>query len=258
MARWLVTAAVVLLVSCAGTEEQAATPPLKVFVLAGQSNMYGGGHVSRLPDDLRYPQQDAWFFHDGRWLPVAPRTIQEGFGPELSFARHMTAALGEPIGIIKLSPGGTNLAEQWSPQNPGSLYHQLLEQVRTAQADRPIQIAGMLWVQGEADARYENFGPRYQRNLENFIRRTRQDYGAPEMPFIAGRVNPPADWPGGPIFHWRDDVRKGIENADVPRYRYINLDDIPKREDNLHYTSEGQIIMGERLAVAMLEMMDAK
>jgi hypothetical protein len=64
--------------------EKSAGDVLPVFILAGQSNMAGGGNAEELPDDLKAPQKDALFvqFWGSRWTPLS----QKGrFGPEVGF-----------------------------------------------------------------------------------------------------------------------------------------------------------------------------
>jgi hypothetical protein len=125
--------------------------PLKVFIFAGQSNMVGAGAaVSDLPEDLKGEQKMALFFDGGKWVMLAPgKTEKRGFGPEISFSRKLSAEIKEPIGIIKHSVVGTNLAQHWSPANPKSLYAELLKKVSAAQQTRKTEMVGMIWMQGE-------------------------------------------------------------------------------------------------------------
>ena len=171
----------------------AKEKPLKVFVLAGQSNMVGiRAKVSELPDDLKGEQKTAFFFDGRRWISVAPgKTEKRGFGPEISFALRMSKKLDEPVGIIKHSVGASSLSVKWSPSNPKSLYARLLRKVKAAQKSRKIEIVGMLWMQGGRDAKYQKMARAYAANLAKFIEAVRKDFKSPDMFFIAGRVNPP-------------------------------------------------------------------
>ena len=226
--------------------------PLKVFVLAGQSNMAGRlAKLSELPEDLKGEQKTAFFFDGRQWIPLAPgKTESRGFGPEISFARRMAEKLGEPIGIIKFSRGGSNLAEQWSPANPKSFYVRLLGMVNAARKDRKITIVGMLWMQGERDAKFGQMAKAYAVNLAKFIEAARKDYGSPDMFFVAGRVNPP-----GPKFPFVDAVRKAQEECKAARYAFIDCDALKKGPDNLHYATEGYVEMGYTFADRMLKLM---
>jgi len=230
----------------------AQEKPLKVFVLAGQSNMVGRrAKVAELPEDLKKEQAGALFFTGRGWVPLAPGvTERQGFGPEISFARRMSERLGEPIGIIKHSRGGSNLAEDWSPENPKSLYAALLKKVKAARKTREIEIVGMVWLQGGRDAKFEAMARAYAANLKKFIERARKDFASADMPFVAGRSSLPKK-----TFPFADAVRKAQEQCRSPHYAFIDCDTIEKRADRTHYTTAGYVEVGYRLADAMLRMM---
>ena len=231
----------------------AEEKPLKVFVLAGQSNMAGRlAKLSELPDDLKGEQKEAFFFNGQRWIPLTPgKTESRGFGPEIPFAHRMTEKLGEPVGIIKFARGGSNLAEQWSPTNPESFYVRLLGMVEAAQKSRKIKVVGMLWMQGERDAKLRKMAEAYAENLAKFILAARNDYKNPELFFVAGRVNPPKR-----KFPFVDAVRKAQEECKAPHYALINCDTLKKGPDNVHYATQGYIDMGTKFADAMLKLME--
>jgi len=168
---------------------QGGETPLKVFVLAGQSNMEGMAASADLPADMAQPQKDVLLYQAGAWVPLAPG---KNFGPEIAFGRTMTAAQpGQQIGIIKVAVGGTNLAVKWSPDDIKSLYGKLVKQVKEAQKGRTIVIAGMLWMQGEADSKNEAMAGAYKANFLHLIESARRDFGNASLPFVFGRVNPP-------------------------------------------------------------------
>ena len=120
--------------------------PLKVFILAGQSNMVGSdAHANRIDTYPSYkcagaPQPDVRFTS----LPDLPKTGFQGwsplsptdaFGPEITFARHITKTIREPIAIIKSAIGGTTAAYDWNPDAPENcqkLYPRTLELIRGA------------------------------------------------------------------------------------------------------------------------------
>ncbi|MCF7818382.1 MAG: sialate O-acetylesterase [Kiritimatiellales bacterium] len=218
--------------------------PLDVYICAGQSNMQGArSEKSALPAELQ-AQQDMVFVFDGtQWTPMNPP--DKSFGPEISFAFEMQKALKRPIGIIKHSKGGTNLAKDWSPADPKSLYAQLKRKVDAARESRTINIQGMIWMQGERDSRDEAMASAYQQNLENLIATARRDFGSPEMVFVAGRVNP--------LYPFVGQVRTAQENCQAAHYFHIDCDDLPKYEDHLHYTTEGQVLLGQRFAKKILK-----
>ena len=102
----LLVALLVGMPASAGAEER----PLKVFVLAGTSNMLGApAKVDNLPDELRRPLKDVLVYQNGEWAPLeAGKNL---VGNEATFGQAMTKHLGEPIGIVWISvatvSGGT-------------------------------------------------------------------------------------------------------------------------------------------------------
>ena len=143
----LMIAAVVGL--CGGTN-QAIAKPLKVFILAGQSNMQGHVNVSTFDSmaddpktapilkDMRRADgkpvvcQKVWISSVGcagdGWKDVIEQKgkLTTGFGastseigPEFTFGIYMEKALGEPILIIKTSWGGRSLHTDFRPPSAG-------------------------------------------------------------------------------------------------------------------------------------------
>ncbi|WP_437320878.1 sialate O-acetylesterase [Sorangium sp. So ce385] len=133
----------------------AAAQPVKLFVLAGQSNMVGYGVVAALPAELQ-SQPDIWYDHhnpDAReggpyaaatstdWGPLEPKGEARRYGPEITFGHAMAAAFPEHrIAIVKMAQGGTNLVDHWGrglgpdPEvlYKSQLYHALLGKLDSA------------------------------------------------------------------------------------------------------------------------------
>ena len=253
----IVTSMVVLLVaSSVRAAEKAVDDALPVFILAGQSNMAGGGRVKELPDDLKAPQKDALFvqFWGSKWAPLTPK---KSFGPEVGFAREMTRKLKRSVGIIKLASGGTSMAVHWNPvktepkkKGTGVMYTRLIGYVkRLRKTHKNIKIVGMLWMQGEADSRYHaKTMESYRDNLETLIDNCRREFGNKNMAFVCGRVNPP-NWP------YQKQVREAQETVRRKNYAWVDCDDLAMHKDKLHYNTEGQLQLGKKFAEAMLKLM---
>lgn len=133
-----------------------ASAEVKVFLLAGQSNMAGLGGYTGYPlgkpwDDPPYdhadspcpgpydkPQTEVKFWNYGgkpsedhvnvltagdAWVDLKPGFghRDDGFGPEVSFGYQLKKLFPkDEIYLIKSSTGGTNLAADWNP-NPDSM-----------------------------------------------------------------------------------------------------------------------------------------
>jgi alpha-galactosidase len=131
------------------TAAAAADKPVKVFVLAGQSNMQGHGFVAGDPKrnegkgSLEYvakqPSTAAQFKHllgteskwavrDDVWIHYLDRKgkLTAGFGakedrigPELGFGWVVGDAFEEPVLLVKLAWGGKSLAKDFRPPSAG-------------------------------------------------------------------------------------------------------------------------------------------
>lgn len=223
-----------------------ASGPLDVYICAGQSNMAGAAVPEELPPELQGPYKEILMFSGNEWVPLQPG---KRVGPEISFAVEMQKKLNRPVGIIKLALGGKNLAKDWNPALPQSLYAQLKQMVDAAGKARDIRIAGMIWMQGENDSRYPDMATAYSQNLTNLILTARTDFNSPSMLFVAGRVNPPVN-----KYTSSSVVRAAQETCAVPLYAFIDCDDLTKNADNLHYDAAGLVEMGRRFSQSVLNL----
>ncbi len=126
-----------------------AKKPLKVFILAGQSNMEGQGFIKADPKrnegkgSLEYLTKDKatadkfkhlldkdgkWIIRDDVWIHYLERkgklTVGYGakedrIGPELGFSHVIGEAYEEPVLLIKLAWGGKSLAKDFRPPSSG-------------------------------------------------------------------------------------------------------------------------------------------
>ena len=143
--KFMVIAVVLALMS--GIASQAVAKPLKVFILAGQSNMQGHVNVSTF-DSMADDPKTAPLLKDMRDADGKPRVCQRvwissigcagddtteqkgkltaGFGaspaeigPEFTFGIYMEKALNEPILIIKTAWGGKDLHTDFRSPSAG-------------------------------------------------------------------------------------------------------------------------------------------
>ena len=257
---------------------QAAGINVDVFLLGGQSNAAGRGVVSEVPDPSALQNANIMLYHSAsmnsgqmarQWTTMRPASNSAGyFGPEIGFGNRMTELHPDrQIAIIKHAVGGTNIGADWNPgvstgdaDHFGPQYATFVETVNAgissliAQGYEPA-IRGMLWQQGERDARDSSFGPAYDRNLSHFIRRVRAQFDAPSMPFVYGQVLPvPLS-----AYNYRDQVRQGQWDVDedsghlsaTDGARLVPADDLPMNSDNLHVSAAGQMELGIRFADAL-------
>jgi Carbohydrate esterase, sialic acid-specific acetylesterase len=144
-----------------------AMPPVRVFILAGQSNMEGHGFVAADPKrnggrgSLEFLVRDAataqrfaplvdaagqWRTRDDVWITYldrqGPLTVGYGarpemIGPELGFGWVMGDALQEPVLLIKCAWGGKSLAVDFRPPSAGKPPYSLGEKVDAALEQDP-------------------------------------------------------------------------------------------------------------------------
>jgi len=148
-ATWLVIASVFLGLSTSPTS-RAAEPrsklPVKVFLLAGQSNMEGHGHMRTmdwLREDPKYghllkkvkksdgsylEQDNVWIYYKRADGGVKKGNLKAGYGfrddqigPELMFGTVVGEQLPNQVLLVKTAWGGRSLAANFRPPSAGPL-----------------------------------------------------------------------------------------------------------------------------------------
>ena len=171
--------AVALLVGPAGAADKR---PIKVFILAGQSNMQGHGRIAMGKDgDLDYAakqKQFAYLKKDGKWAErddvryyhklgrggVVKGNFKPGqggradnIGPELAFGHVMGDYYDEPVLLIKTAWGGQAIAMTFRPPSSGLPKDDLLQALheRAKKKNPDLMLAQYK----------ELFGSRYRQSL---------------------------------------------------------------------------------------------
>ncbi len=241
---------------------------VRVFILAGQSNMNGCDDVrnvdptwqNELPEVMVYWGNDV----TPGFMPLAPGTSGAScsnpapefyFGPELAFGRELAAHYpDEQCLLIKFAVGGTNLFAQWTtPTNPngefpegGPLWIQLKQHIDDARAALDAmgyqhQIDGFLWMQGESDADKNFRANAYNSKLTDFIASMRSHTGHPDLPFILGRIRDA----GQPHAATVRAAQVAVADAD-PNACWFDTDDLPFLPDGIHYDEPSMLVLGQR------------
>lgn len=250
------------------TADTAVDPgPVQVYLLAGQSNMDGYAYVTGLPPSLQVSQGDVrlYWSGNGSWTGLAPASYGidygvEYFGPEVTFGRFLADQdEAPPVALIKHAIGGTDLAYYWYPgeyrRDPaqGLGYRDFLATIELALAELDAEgtaweIAGMIWMQGESDAYSdEDIAAAYEANLTHFISRVRDDVGAPDLPFVIGKIHCPT-CPYGDIVRAGEDA---VDAAD-PKVTAFATEDLSVNADGIHYDGAAMRTLGERFAESLL------
>jgi hypothetical protein len=269
---------ILLMLSClcsviASESVQPEPKPDLIFLLSGQSNMVGSGYSADLPntDDYKPYRKhlknvSIWNVREKSWQPLQ---LGKRFGPEIGFAHALSSSHpGKHIGLVKYAAGGTSM-DKWAPG--GKLYTRLMTASQDATRNAPdAKLAAMLWHQGESDSDTKEVAEAYHGKMIQFVESVRKDTNNPNLLFILGQINPAKSYCGRPRFLHADIVKKAQTELKVANTVMIKTDDcemnpyhaglncpkeaqIPKNEDNIHYSGKGQIKMGRRFAKAYLE-----
>ena len=207
--------------------------PLKVFILAGQSNMQGQAHVRTFAAMALDPKtapileemQDAdgsprvcekvWISSIGCAEEEQVGRLTAGFGakargpkigPEFTFGIYMQKLLGEPILIIKTAWGGKSLNTDFRPPSAGpyEFNQSQLEQFRKQGKD----IGAIKAAKAEASGRYYRLMIDHVKRVLADLQRVDPDYDPAQGYELAGFV-----WFQG----WNDMVDRGTyPNRDKP------------------------------------------
>jgi hypothetical protein len=221
---------------------------LKLFLLGGQSNMVGQlAYSSGLPIALQSPQDDIPFYwRDSTGLTTLRPGSGNQFGPEVTFGRTVADALpAESFGLIKHASSGSDLTNQWDPNITGNVYETFRGVVANAltamtSAGYTYEISGMLWTQGERDARVSP--NTYEADLNEFIADIRTRYGT-NLPFFISRLSDQqTDLPATGLAKVRT-AQENVAAADPFAY-LIDTDGFSFNTDELHYDALGQQQLG--------------
>ncbi|WP_199693685.1 sialate O-acetylesterase, partial [Sorangium cellulosum] len=241
---------IVLAAGVLSLSASAMAQPVKVFVLAGQSNMVGFGVGADLPVELR-SQPDIWYDHfnpDARqggpyaaatstdWGPLEPKGEARRYGPEITFGRAIAAAYPEHrIAIVKVSQGGTNLVDHWGrglPPDPESLYKSQLYHALLGKLDSATY----------ADDQALEYPDEVTR-LDNALARLESEGHAVEIAALVWMQGEnEAGWSAA--FRYGDALRDFIaavrEDVGVPRLPVV----LGRVSDNLYPANGGPIAVG--------------
>lgn len=243
---------ILLLLLAPASQSAEKSAKIRVFLLGGQSNMVGPGESAELkpPYDAPLQQIKFWQNKNKQWTPLAPG---KKFGPEISFGHAMAHVLpADDVRLVKYAAGGTSLHKDWAPSG-GKQYLNFMATAKAALADLdagkvPYEICGMLWLQGESDAK-EKQGKAYEENLEAFITHMRTEFKTPDMPFIIARVR---DYYGkGPQAELVRDAQKSLAHK-MKHVAWFDTDDCDAPGG--HYQSDGIVEIGKRFAAKYTEM----
>jgi hypothetical protein len=194
---------------------------------------------------------------DLKWVPATDplhfdKPGAAGVGPGLEFGRQMAKDNTQVrIGLIPCAVGGTSI-KTWVPgaeDKPTKThpYDDMLKRVQEAQKTGVLK--GILWHQGEADV---GSGGQYGQRLADLISRLRQEFKAPEVPFVASELTvfkPQIAAQTGKF----NEVVNGLAKTEK-HYACISAEGLNHMGDQLHYNTESARTLGRRFAEKMIAL----
>ena len=223
---------------------QEAPKDIKLFLLIGQSNMAGRGKIEE-QDKVENPNI-FMLTKDLKWV-VAKDPVHfdkpnaAGVGLCSEFARDLHKAHPESkIGLIPCAMGGSPL-DKWQPGQ--NLYVNAV--ARAKEAMKNGRLAGILWHQGESDAKPDLVAT-YPARFQTMITQLRKDLGAEEVPLLIGEVIP------GHGNHDAVNVALAKCVEETPNAFLVSSADLGKKQ--LHYDSADYRALGKRYAEVFLKI----
>ena len=170
-------------------------------------------------------------------------------GPGLQFAKtYIEAHPDVTVGLIPLAVGGTAIS-YWS--KPSTKYSESLYMANLA--NNVGTLTGILWHQGEGDTGDPALAFAINTKLRTLIDNLRMDIRNPYLPFMIGGLTDSSALRSKNAL--RDIVNNRLKEVGESFFMcdYVPSKGVPYIEDNqVHFTSDGQRIMGERYADALL------
>lgn len=181
-----------------------------------------------------------------------------GFGPEIGFARTLSALEKKPLGIIKVAFNGTGMTTDWDHKNPGAggaCYRALVEETKKAIAKAAekgitLRIRALVWVQGEGDAR-DKKAQEYEKNLGEMLKALRKELKAPEMIALVG-VNTNFGNGKNTFVPVIVEQQKSLA-VHLPRCAYVDTSGVTYA-NAAHFDTKSTIEIGKRFAEALMKL----
>ena len=194
-----------------------------------------------------------------------------GLKPDESFTPTVEKEFGKENVIIVFDAQGGQPIRRWhkdwkpadgpKPESNGDLYDRMMVKVNKAVEGQELASVTFLWMQGERDAK-EGHGSVYEASMKGLIKQVAVDLKREDVNVVIGRLS---DFglvkPG--YKDW-DTVRKAQVKVaeDATKGAWVDTDDLndgknrggKEIKDDLHYSAEGYVTFGKRLADAAIKL----
>lgn len=198
-----------------------------------------------------------------------------GLKPQQAFTPAVAGHFGKDNVIVVHDAQGGQPIRRWfkdwkpekgeAPAGNGDLYDRMMAKVNAATRGKEIASVTFLWMQGENDARMSH-GAVYEASLKGLIRQVSEDLKQEHVNVVIGRLSDFGnEEPAYP--HWnmiREIHLKVAEDAE--HGAWVDTDDLndgimrngKEVKNDLHYSPEGYLAFGKRLAEAAIKLIAEK
>lgn len=223
---------------------------MKVFIMAGQSNMVGHGILGEVPpivdEKVKIFRGESWEVATEPFNPALGSNRGVSLGP--SFAAALREKQDVEIGFIFCAVGSSWL-HQW--QRGEEIYEEAVRRCKAGLEGN--ELAGILWLQGEQDCDTDEHANSYYDRFMTFMNSFSADLGIGEVPVIISELG---DYLS--TYYYCQDRYQTINKeigriiASSPRYELVNADGFEPNnvDDPAHINAKGQRELGRRFAAA--------
>ena len=248
-----------------GAEPRSVAPTLPakdklhLFLLAGQSNMAGRGKIAE-EDTVAHPRV-LTLDKNNQWVPaIDPIHFDKSVaGVGLGRTFGITLANRDPsitVGLIPCAAGGSPISS-WAPggyhsQTKSHPYDDAIKRTKIAMQRGTLK--AILWHQGESDSQ-PGKAEVYEKELHAVIKRFRDEFRAPDLPFIAGQLG---RFPSRP---W-DDAKELVNSAHqslpekVKNTAFVESTGLAEKGDKVHFDAKSMREFGKRYVKAYLSLVE--
>ncbi len=247
---------------------------IDLVILAGQSNMVG--RATSAQEELEV-EQDVLYWYSlksprGDWTedsgekfgPLTtwsnPQSGAAEHGPEYSFAKELARGSDHRLALVKVATGGSSIA-QWQPGEADferlvANVHQAVQWLK-AEDHRP-RLQGMVWLQGESDAR-QGRSSLYSERLQLFATRLRQDLHEKDVSLGFDQMRIVLVEPATRRYAWNPHT-KVVATAlrayaqQTDGVTFVPTADLDGYVDRIHFDAASQREIGQRAAVALRDL----
>ena len=216
---------------------------------------------------------------------LSGQSNMRGMNPDQSFIPSVQKAFGKDQCIVVHSGWSGARIQQWhkewkdstgaphkKPEMSGQLYDKMMIGVNAAIKGKQLDSVTFVWMQGESDAKPMQSDV-YKASFLGVLGQLKKDLKITDINYVVGRISDfSMQKERGKNPHWQKVRDVLVElGTESPRGAWVDTDDlndgmqtrgeneskeVVKVTNDLHYTDEGYVILGQRLAEKAIELVN--